>query len=468
MQSKGTGLSYGKMLAGLAAVLAFILIVKLPTPQGLTPQGQRALAYMVAAIILWVFEVIPIAVSSALLVMLMGLLKVYPLKDAMASFMYPTILFIFSAFIIANAFINTGLGRRISLRVSAIFGQSSDRVLLSFMLPTALISTVLADIPTSIIFASIAYPLLQKNGCEPGKSRFGTAVMIGIPIAAAIGGFGTPAGSGLNVQSIDLLRSTAGVSINFLQWSVIGLPLAIILTLIAWYIILKVYPPEFKHVKGLEDLDKDRQELGSLNAAEKKFIAIFSITLILWFTQPWTKIDTAVVAIVTAAIFFLPGIDILRWDDVKGKIGWDALFLLGAANSLAMAIWQQKGATWLANTVLGGLAGAGVLTILFAVVAFGIFSHLLVPVGGAVVAVAIPVLAALAHNTGLNPALLAIPIGFTASCVFLLPLDPIPLTTYQYKYWTFWDMMKPGFIIALVWLVLMVFAMYAATLIGII
>ncbi|OIQ07599.1 sodium-dependent dicarboxylate transporter SdcS [Moorella thermoacetica] len=469
MDAKNTAAgSYGKVLAGLLAIIVYIILTNLPTPANLPPQGQKALAFMVAVVIVWVFEVIPIGISAALFLMIMDILKVFPMKDAMANFATTTLFFILSAFIIAITFINTGLGNRVSLMVSAIFGQKTDRVLLSFMLPTAIISSVLADIPTAVIFSSIAYPLLQKNGCLPGKSNFGKALMLGIPIAAAIGGIATPAGSGLNIMSISLLKNTAGVEINFLQWALIGFPMAILLTLAAWYIVLKFYPPEFDHVRGLEDIAKARQDLGPLTVNEKKFIAIFSVTLVLWFTQPWNHIDPSVVAIITASSFFLPGVKLATWDDVKGKLSWDVLLLLGTANSLAMAIWQLKGAAWLANTVLGGLAGVGLLIVLFAVTAFGIFSHLIIPVGGAVVAVAIPVLAVLAKNTGINPALLVIPIAYTASCVFLLPLDPIPLTTYHYKYWKFWDMMKPGFFISLVWLVLMVIFMYIGQGVGII
>ena len=101
------------------------------------------------------------------------------------------------------------------------------------MLSTALISTVLLDIPTAVIFSGIAYSLLKKNNCTPGKSNFGKAMMIGIPIASATGGIGTPAGSGLNILALSLLKDTANIEINFLQWTVIGFPMAMVLTIAA-------------------------------------------------------------------------------------------------------------------------------------------------------------------------------------------------------------------------------------------
>jgi solute carrier family 13 (sodium-dependent dicarboxylate transporter), member 2/3/5 len=465
--NKNTKINYSKLIILVVCALVYAGLISLPAPKGLPVNGQRALALMVVAVIAWVTEVIPIGVSSVLLTMLLATLKIVTIKEAMSNFMITTVFFIFASFIIAATFIKTGLGNRISLIVSSMFGDRPDRVLLSFMLPTALVSTILADIPTAIIFSGIAYTLLKKNDCLPGKSNFGKSIMVGIPIAAAIGGIGTPAGSGLNVLAISLIKSAANVDVNFLQWTAIGLPMAIVLVFVAWFVLKTMYPAEFKHVKGLDDVKKDLKELGAMTADEKKFTSIFAVTLILWFTQPFTKLDTALVAVVTASVFFIPGISLCLWDDVKGKIAFDVLFLVGASNALAMAIVSTKAAAWISSTFLGGLAGLGVFALLLAVTAFGIFSHLLIPAGSAVLAIAIPVLSILATKIGVSPIALCLPVAFTASCVFLMPLDPIPLTTYDYKYWKMPDMIKPGIFIALIWIIINAVFMYGAQLIGI-
>lgn len=459
--------NYYKLIILLICFLVYVGLTSLTAPKGLPVNGQKALALMVVAVIAWVSEVIPIGVSSVLLTMLLGGLNIVATKDAMSNFMITTVFFIMAAFIIASAFIDTGLGSRISLSVSSMFGKKSDKVLLSFMLPTAIISTVLADIPTAIIFSGMAYTLLKKNNCTPGKSNFGKSVMMGIPIAAAIGGIGTPAGSGLNILALSLLKSTAHVEVNFLQWSMIGFPMAMVLVMVAWFVIKKMYPAEFENVEGLDDVKSELKEIGPMKKNEKKFVEIFSITLVLWFTQPLTKLDPALVSVVTASIFFLPGIGLCTWENVKGKIAFDVLLLVGASNSLAMAIVSTKAAAWIAGTFLGGLAGVSLLGLLIAVTAFGIFSHILIPAGSAVLAVAIPVISILALKIGVNPIALALPVAFTASCVFIMPLDPIPLTTYDYKYWKIPDMIKPGIIISVAWIFINVIFMYVAQMIGI-
>jgi sodium-dependent dicarboxylate transporter 2/3/5 len=398
----------------------------------------------------------------------MPMLGITTMANAMSNFIIPTVLFIMSTFIIAAAFIDTGFGTRVSLFVSTLFGNKPDRVLLSYMLPTAVVSTVLLDIPTAIIFGGVAYTLLKKNECMPGKSNFGKALMVGIPTAAAIGGIGTPAGSGMNTLAISLLKNSAGIEINFLQWTIIGFPMAIILCLVAWLIIRTMIPSELEYVKGLEDIKNELKALGSLNAGEKKFLVIFLIELVLWLTEPLHHVAPAVVAIIAAALFFFPGIDLIDWDRAKGMINWELLLLVGGSNSLAVAIGATGSAVWLANTALGGLVGQDLFVLILAVAAFGVFSHLLVPVGSAVLVVSVPVVAVLAQQVGIHPGLLVLPIAFTASDVMIMPLDPIPLTTYNYKFWKMGDMMKPGFVISLAWIVLCVAFMYMAQGLGIV
>ena len=101
--------------------------------------------------------------------------------------------FLLAAMVIGQIFTKVGLGRRISLYVLPMFGNKAKAVLLAVMMGTCVVSMFLADIPTALVFFGLCAPILEQNGCEPGKSKFGKAIMLGIPVGAAIGGIGTPA-----------------------------------------------------------------------------------------------------------------------------------------------------------------------------------------------------------------------------------------------------------------------------------
>ena len=158
----------------------------------------------------------------------------------------------------------------------------------------------------------------------------------------------------------------------------------------------------------------------------------------------------------------------MDWKRAKEAISWDTLMLVGSCNALAMILSSQGSAQWLSDTFLGGFANSGLFVLISVVTVFGIFIHLLVPISGAVLALSIPIIAALSKTAGIDPIYLILPLAYTASCVFLIPLDPTTMTTYGFGYWKLNEMPKPGFLIAFAWIPLLIVLMMAGISLGII
>lgn len=216
----------GKELLGLAgALLVALLVLILPTPPGLPPAGQRMAAVFLAALVLWVTEALPVAVTALLTLILQPIFRVADLPAAFSSFVSPVFFFVLVMFFIAQAFITTGLDRRFAYWLLARAGTDARRVVFVFVLGTGALSTIVSDIPCCAIFMAIALGMFEKLQLVPGESRFAKAVMIGIPIASLIGGVGTPAGSSINVLGLYLIEQHGGVRVPFLHWTLIGLPL---------------------------------------------------------------------------------------------------------------------------------------------------------------------------------------------------------------------------------------------------
>lgn len=458
-----------RKLAYLIIVVSIYAVMsRMTPPEGLSVNGWRAIVLIICATITWVTEYIPIGASSALMLFLPQLLGLDTTGNVMKNFATPTLFFIFSSILIARAFSKVGFGKRVSIHLISIFGNKSKNVLLGLMATTSLLSFFLADIPTGVIVGGIAYEILRKSNCLPGESTFGKSVMIGIPISAAVGGIATPAGSGVNILSINLLKSVTGIEIGFLQWSIVGVPTAIILTFVAWFVMSKLYKPEFEIVQGLENTKQEKAALGKMDKKEMIFAVVFFTTIVLWVTSSFTKLEVPFVSMLAASIYFLPGIDILEWNDAKEAVSLDILLLVGSCNAIAMLLATLGSAQWISDTFLGGFAQSSLTVLLFAVSTFGIFIHLLVPISGAVMALTIPIIAALANTIGINPIYLVLPLAYTASCVFLIPLDPTALTTYGYGYWELKEMPKPGFIIGVLWIPILVVFMVLAINLGLI
>lgn len=434
------------------SVAIYMLFTQISLP-GLDANGVKALGYTIVIILLLLFEVFPMAVIAILAVIGAPALGLVTEADAFANFAIGPGFFVFGVLMIAVAFTSTGFGKRTSLYVSGLLGAKPKMVLLSYMLGTGLISSVLADIPTAFIFGALAAELLKKNGCMPGCSNFGKSVMIGIPIAATVGGLGTPAGGALNVMTISMLQNICGISISFLQWTLVCFPFAAIMLVLCWYILCKVFPPEIDYVDGLDDIEEQKKELGPMSAAEKKYLIIFAIMLVLWMTQSFHGLSLWLVAVVGAAFLFMPGIDILDWKVMGDQVGCEVPYLIWGTNVVAYILTANGATAWLANNTLGAMETTSVILILTLTVFIGVYGHYIIPCASALLSVLMPIVLVLAPEFGIAPILLGMALSLASHVTTLLPFaDPVSLATYDHGYWTVWDMIKPSLIYGTVWI----------------
>ena len=161
------------------------------------------------------------------------------------------------------------------------------------------------------------------------------------------------------------------------------------------------------------------------------------------------------VALIGAVTLFLPGIRVIRWSEASQAIGWDILLMIGGVTSIGLASRDTGLATWVVSTIFDGADGLSVLWLVVGISAFTVLIHFVVPIGPVVNAVMIPPIVALALAIGQPPMLLALPVIFTASCAFLLPLDPVALITYSKGYYKMTDMLWPGLVISVFWVVIL-------------
>ena len=451
----------------LAAIALTVLVLGAPTPDGLSPQAQRMAALFAGVLVLWATEALPIAVTALLALALQPLFGLTSLVvgrppttgaifgAAVANFMSSVFFFVMVMFAIAFAWVKTGLARRFALWMIARAGTDARRTVYVFMIGTALISMIVSDVPAAAIFMAIAVGILDKLELRPG-SQYGRVVMIGIPVAALIGGVGTPAGSSINLLGLTIIEQNGGARVPFLHWMAIGVPMVVFLLPVAAWVLLKFFPPEIASIGDLEAIHDERRQLGPIGLGEWKVIGIMGTMLALWIASTWVPaFDTFLVAVVGAVVMFLPGIGLFTWGEVQRATGWDTLMVIGGVTSLGRASSETGLATWLADSALGGLQDWNAVALIAAVSAFTVVIHLLLPIAPVINAVMIPPIMILGTAAGVNPALYALPVIFTASCAFLLPLDAVPLVTYSRGYYRMFDMLLPGLVISAVWVVLM-------------
>jgi sodium-dependent dicarboxylate transporter 2/3/5 len=363
--------------------------------------------------------------------------------------------FVLVMFIVAQAVTTTGLARRFALWLLSMAGTDSKRVVWVFVIGTGIMSLIMSDVPACAIFMAIGLGIIEKTGLKPGSS-FAKALMIGIPIGALIGGVGTPAGSSINLLGLAQLEQFGGITVRFLDWMIIGMPMVIILLPLSAFIITFFYKPEVATIGGADDIHKERTAAGPMTSPERKVVTILGIMVVLWILSTWYPVfDVYIVGIGGAVAMFLPFINILDWKQAQAATGWDALLLLGGVTSLGGASVATGLAQWVVDSSLGGIADWSQVSVIALISAFTVVIHLALPINPVIVTVLIPPLTILAQSTGVNPALYALPVAFTASCAFLLPIDAVPLLTYGKGYYKMFDMFPPGVVLSVIWVILM-------------
>ena len=206
MMSQVTNVASRKEIIGLlGAIAGFVVVLLLPTPEALGGAGQRMAALFVLIIVLWSTEAIPIAIASLLAIVLQPILSLTDINTAIANFINFVFFFVLIMFIIAHAWLKTGLAHRFALTLISISGTESRRVIYVFTIGTGLMSMFVSDVPTCAVFMAVAIGMFDRLKLEPGKSQFAKGLMLAIPLGALVGGVGTVSGSSINVLGLAII-----------------------------------------------------------------------------------------------------------------------------------------------------------------------------------------------------------------------------------------------------------------------
>ena len=189
------------------------------------------------------------------------------------------------------------------------------------MLFAALVSSIISNVPTCAVFMAIGLDFLNLYDNEEDKKKTGRVFMIAIPIASMIGGMMTPAGSSINLIAIGLLEAYNGSTISFVEWMLAGVPLALVLLPLAWFLIIKIYKPVEVSTEKIKDFSIKMDIPSKITGKEIKTLIIAGTMLILWVLSSWFSFfNVMVIALLGCVVLFLPGIDVLKVDVFLKKI----------------------------------------------------------------------------------------------------------------------------------------------------
>jgi sodium-dependent dicarboxylate transporter 2/3/5 len=423
----------------------------------LTVPGRAALGSLAFALVLWIAETFPFHITGLLAILIMTVLGAGTYTDIVRyGFGDDVVVFFIGVLVIAGALRRSGLAKRAGTLVLRLTGNSTRAIIFGFLAAGAFLAMWITALGSVAIIMPLAYDILTDEGEEPGKSRFGAALMIASAWGPLIGALGTPAGSGSNPIAIRFLSEIAGYDIGFLGWMIFGLPAMILLLPAAWAVILLFFPPERSHLKkSREAIHAEARNHSSPTRDEKAVGIVFLLTILLWMGSPFisrllgTKIPISMGALVAVVLLFAPGVLSYKWKEIEKDIDWSGILLIATGISLGTTLYKTGAAGWIATVILGGIGSLPVFWQITAVV-FGVFSIKVVFSSNTLTGtIIVPLVLALGTSLGLDARAIALAAALTSNlAVILVTTSPVNVIPYPTGYFTIRDMAKAGTLLA--------------------
>ncbi|MEO8408996.1 MAG: DASS family sodium-coupled anion symporter [Propionivibrio sp.] len=457
----GPPISTTRLIALVAGPVVMLMLLALPTPEGLSPKAWKLVALAAWMVTWWMFEAAPVPVTALLPIPMMPLLGIADEKAVAANYGHPLIFLFLGGFLIAAAMQRWGLHRRIALSIVKRVGTSPGGIIGGFMLATAFLSMWISNTATAVMMYAVGISVIDFVSEHADNAalarRFGVALMLGIAYSASIGGVGTLIGTPPNTLLASYLADNYGIRIDFGTWMLLGVPLVLVLLPVTWLLLCKViFPTRGLRLGGAHELiEEELKALGAISKGERIVMVVFVATALMWIARTWVvdltglSISDTTIALVAATLLFaLPasiekGQFTVEWDAAK-NVPWGVLLLFGGGLALAGA-FSSTGLAQSIGKAVGALQGADFALIVLVTITTIIFLTELTS-NTATTATFLPILGAVAVGLGASPMALAVPAAIAASMAFMMPVATPPnAIVFSYEGMHIQDMMKAGF-----------------------
>ena len=455
-----------------------LLVFMTPIPD-LTLAAHKLLALMVFIALWWITEPIPLPITALLGPTLAVVIGIAPASTAFSAFANPLIFLFMGGFMLATAMMHHHLDKRFAFWLLSYrwVGSNPKRILLAMGLATALCSGWISNTATTAMMFPIALGLLtaiKEMFAAEGKhldlhnNKYATGLMLMTAYAASIGGSLTPIGSAPNMVVLGFLSEMSQTYVSFFDWMIWGSISSILYFIVAYVVLLRMYPLEVSEIAGANEFIAERRaSLGKWTRAQKNTLAAFTVAILLWVMpgilslvlepgNPLIKLynrlfPEAVAAMAGGLLLFLLPVNFkerqftLSWREASKGIEWGTLLLFGGGLSMGTMMYITGLSTWFGNLIINALGGNPSEVALIAV--FAVLSLFLSELTSHTAAtnMVCPLGITAAMSAGFNPVPVAVAIALASSLGFMLPVSTPPnAIVYASGYIPITKMIKTG------------------------
>ena len=460
-------------------ILAFIVLIGIlliQTPHNLPVVAHMALAILAFAIIMWVTEAVSYPTSSvmilALIILLIGFsptgeLGQYLTKGelsgadpvgtknalglAFSGYSSPALVLVAAALFLAAAMQSTNLHKRLALFILSLVGNKTSRIVIG----SIVVSIILAFfVPSATARAGAVIPILigMITAFNISKDSKLAALLVMTAVqAVSIWNIGIKTAAAQNLVAVNFIGDTMGVDISWGEWFLYAAPWSIIMSIILYFIMMKVMKPEYDEVPGGSEMIKSQlDDMGKITGPEWRLIIISVLLLVGWATEKVLHpIDSSSLTLVAIAVMLMPKIGVIKWEDAVKYIPWGTVIVFGAGISLGSLLLNTGGAQWLSDKTFGslGLDSMPIIATIIIVSIFNVLIHLGFASATSLASALIPVFISLTATLNLGDQAIGFVLiqQFVISFGFLLPISsPQGMLAYGSETFTVKQYFKAG------------------------
>lgn len=428
----------------LIGIIAMIVVLILPLPADLPIAGQRMLAILVFAVVVWISEAVSYEASAIMITSLMAFMigTAPTLQDptviygssaaismALTGFSNSALALVAGALFIAAAMTHTGLDRRIALVTLSKVGTSTRRIMLGAIVVTILLSLV---VPSATARSACVVPIMMGVIAAFGldkRSNVAAAIMIIVAQGTSIWNVGIQTAAAQNLLTAGFMEKMLGARVSWLDWLIAGAPWAIIMSTVLILLVLKLLPPESDNIPGgKEAVAQSLTDIGPMSAAQKRLMTVSIGLLLLWASEgKLHSFDTTSTTYAGLVLLLLPRWGVMTWKDVQSRIPWGTVIVFGVGISLGTALLTTQAGQWLGLQVVSrtGLDQLGSLSVFAILAGFLILVHLGFASATALTSAMLPILIAVLQTLpgDFNRLGMTMLLGFAVSYGFILPIN---------------------------------------------
>lgn len=459
-----------RLLCLLFIAYLFYLFNRAEPWVGLSVPGYRAIGAFFVCVILWVTQLLPMAITGLLAIVIVPLMGILSSKEAFSYFGNEAVFFILGAFILSAAILKTGLSNRMALLFLKGGSGSPQKLIWRILISTAFLSCIMPEHAVAAFFFPMILEMTRSLQFQPYGGSYGKTLFIAMAWGCIVGGIVTFLGGARAPLAMGILQEITGKQVGFFEWMRTTLPLACVLLVLAYGLIRFFFKIDVDSVSLIsEALEQRRKKQGLMQWREKWVLLILVLAISGWMflRKYWGLADIAIGSVVALFIF-----KVVTWQDVERYVNWGIILMYGGAICLGKAVVSSGAMEWLTHRILhypermaaffGGLLGMEISPIIILFTIIAVFSLILSEMisNAAVVAIVLPLAIGLAQGYGIDPTFMAYVVAIPAGLGAVLPMSTPPMAiAYSSGYFTVKDLFLPGIVMDIVAMICFVLIM---------